>query len=243
MTAYPTMPAMHDRATLSGFTNGCFSNSNLKGKAMKTIVGSFDSFAEASHASAQLVSAGFMQNDINIISNNTGRAGTTDNVREAETAPNDDSGVTTGALTGGAIGGAAGVAISLMGLAVPGIGPILAAGALATALAGAGAGAVAGGLIGALTDMGVSDEDAHYYAESVRRGGALLTVQADNVRSVQVESILKDSGAVNVEERVESWRDKGWKGFDSDSTPYSYDQIEQERARNRTMGSGPKIGL
>ncbi len=210
---------------------------------MKTIVGSFDSFAEASEASAQLVSAGFMQNDINIISNNTGRTGTTDNVRAAETAPNDDSGVTTGALTGGAIGGAAGVAISLMGLAVPGIGPILAAGALATVLAGAGAGAVAGGLIGALTDMGVSDEDAHYYAESVRRGGALLTVRADDSRSVQVESILENCGAVNIEERVESWRDKGWKGFDSGSTPYSYDEIEQERARHRRPGSGPKIGL
>src|SRR4029079_16854420 len=87
-----------------------------------------------------------------------------DRVRDGD----DASGAATGAVTGGVVGGAAGLAASLMGLAIPGIGPIIAAGPIVAALSGAGVGAVAGGLIGGLTDMGVSNTDAEYYAESVR---------------------------------------------------------------------------
>lgn len=202
---------------------------------MKIVVGSFDTFAAASKAAEKLISAGFMQSDINVISNNTGRPGASDNLESKRVDEAD--GVASGALAGGALGGVAGVAIGLMGLAIPGIGPILAAGTLATVLAGAGAGAVAGGLIGGLTDMGISDDNAHFYAESVRRGGALLTIRTDNSRTAEAELILEDAGAIDIEDRVELWRSQGWKGFDSSAAPYSYDDIERERARNRTPNS------
>ncbi|MEP7328484.1 MAG: hypothetical protein ABI777_04675 [Betaproteobacteria bacterium] len=199
---------------------------------MKTVVASFDTLAAASKAATKLMAAGFMQSDINIVSNNTAFSGASVNP-DARPVDNDD-GVATGALAGGALGVAAGVTISLMGLAIPGIGPILAAGTLATALAGAGAGAVAGGLIGALTDIGVPDDDAHFYAESVRRGGAVVTVRTDESRTTLAESILEAEGAIDIDERVERWRRDGWKGFDSDASPYSYDDLERERARYRT---------
>lgn len=199
---------------------------------MKTVVGSFDSHSHASQAAAKLLSAGFMQSDINVISNNTTRAGASDDSRN-DRATSETSGVTTGALTGGALGGAAGIAVSMLGLAVPGIGPILAAGALATVLAGAGAGAVAGGLIGGLTDMGVSDSDAEYYAESVRRGGSLVTVRVDESRVDEAESILRDQGGIDIEERAGKWHSDGWEGFDEKASTFSYDEIEQERARYR----------
>ncbi|MEO8133441.1 MAG: DUF1269 domain-containing protein, partial [Betaproteobacteria bacterium] len=120
---------------------------------------------------------------------------------------------------------------------------ILAAGPIAAALAGAGAGAVAGGLIGGLTEIGVPKEHAEYYAEAIRRGGALVTVRADESRVDEVESILREHGAYDIEDRVLQWRDAGWTGYDTEAQPYSYDQIEQDRARYQgvrdRVGSDP----
>jgi len=205
---------------------------------MKTVVGSFDRHTGASQAAAKLMSAGFMQSEINVISNNTSKVGVNEDTGNVHAASTDTSGVTTGALTGGALGGAAGIAVAMMGLAIPGIGPILAAGTLATVLAGAGAGAVAGGLIGGLTDAGVPDTDAEFYAESVRRGGALVTVRVDDSRVDEAESILSDAGGIDIEERAGQWRSSGWDGFDAKASAYSYDQIEQERARYPARATG-----
>src|SRR6476619_7052539 len=138
---------------------------------VKTIIGSFDSMDDAHRASRALRSAGFLDSDINFIANDVRKDGSMARTGE-ET---EMSGVATGAVAGGALGGAAGLAASLLGLAIPGIGPILAAGPIAAALVGAGAGAVAGGIVGALTDVGISEDDAQFYAESVRRGGAVVT--------------------------------------------------------------------
>jgi len=106
------------------------------------------------------------------------------------------------ALTGGVVGGAAGLAASLMALSIPGIGPIVAAGPLVAMLSGAGAGAMAGGLIGALTDAGVPEENANYYAETVRRGGALVTVKVDESRADRAAEIMRVNGAIDLDERV-----------------------------------------
>ena len=137
---------------------------------IKTIVGSFDNVDDADRAYRDLRQAGFLDADLNLIVSN---AVTSDNVRATEVGESDTGGAAKGAVAGGVLGGAAGLAVSLMGLAIPGIGPILAAGPIVAALAGAGAGAVAGGLIGSLTDIGVEKDEAELYAESVRRGGSL----------------------------------------------------------------------
>jgi len=139
------------------------------------------------------------------------------------------SGAATGAVTGGVVGGAAGLAASLMSLTIPGIGPIIAAGPIVAALTGAGVGAVAGGLIGGLTDMGVSHEHAEYYSESVRRGGALVTVRADESRAERAAEIMREHGAIDIDRRVERWRETGWQGYDANAQPYSRDQIDRDR--------------
>jgi hypothetical protein len=132
-----------------------------------------------------------------------------------------------------------------MGLAIPGIGPIVAAGPLAAALAGAGVGAVAGGLIGGLTGAGVSEEDANYYAESVRRGGALVTVRADDARADEAARIMRTHGAVDIERRADQWRSEGWTRHDPSASPYSVEQMERERAVYRgSLGvtAGENVG-
>ncbi len=205
---------------------------------IKTVVGSFDSATDAANAAREFQAAGFMDSDVNLVANNARKAGiatTTraDPVMDAGASDDAASGAATGAIAGGAIGGAAGLAVSLMGLAIPGIGAILAAGPIVAALTGAGAGAVAGGLIGALTDLGVDETQAEYYAEAVRRGAALVTVRADESRVEEVERILSDHGAFDIEDRVVEWKSEGWTRYNPDAEPYSIDDIERNRTRHR----------
>jgi hypothetical protein len=145
------------------------------------------------------------------------------------------SGAATGAVTGGIIGGVAGLALAFTSLTIPVIGPIIAAGPIVSTLTGVGVGAVAGGLIGGLTDLGVTPEHAEYYAESVRRGGALVTVRAEDDRADQVTRIMQQHGAIDINRRAETWRGAGWQGFDQTAKPYTVDDIERERG---TYGYG-----
>jgi len=210
---------------------------------VKTVIGSFDRVDDADRAIRALRGAGFLDSDINLVANDVRRGDTTEpTVRNV--AGETTSGAATGAVAGGALGGAAGLAASLMGLAIPGIGPILAAGPIVAALAGAGAGAVAGGLIGSLTELGVEKEHAEIYAEAVRRGGSLVTVRVDEARADEATSILRDAGAVDIDKRVEQWRSGGWSGFDPKAEPFTFDEIERNRtsysAGERTsMASAP----
>jgi hypothetical protein len=197
---------------------------------IKTVVGSFDSISEAASAARDLRAAGFMDNDVSVIANNQQRpVGSSVEVTE----PDKVSGTATGIVAGGALGGAAGLAASLMGLAIPGIGPILAAGPIAAALAGAGAGAVAGGLIGGLTDAGVSETHAEYYAEAVRRGGALVTVRADEARADEAEAIMRRHGAFDIEDRATQWKSAGWTGYNPEAEPFTFEEIERDRTQYR----------
>src|SRR5437773_5377279 len=132
----------------------------MEAPMIRTVIGSFDSADHADRATRDLRSLGFPDGDINLV---------VSNVRQGDTetelpAVGDGTGpVAKGAVAGGVLGGAAGLAASLAGLAIPGVGPILAAGPIVATLAGAGAGAVAGGVIGSLTDLGVKKEDAELY--------------------------------------------------------------------------------
>jgi quercetin dioxygenase-like cupin family protein len=115
----------------------------------------------------------------------------------------------TGAGAGATLGG---LLIGLGVLAVPGIGPIIAAGPLAATLAGVTLGAATGGLIGAFNTLGIPEEDeAHYYAKGVRRGGTVLTVTVADQMVDTVAQVMQWHKAVNIEERVAQWQQSGWK--------------------------------
>lgn len=181
-----------------------------------TITALYDDYDDASRAVSKLEMAGIAQNDISVVSNNegerhAGRLGHTQG-DHADTADKASTGAGTGATLGTVIGGATGLLTGLGLLAIPGVGPVVAAGWLVATLAGAGIGAAAGGLVGGLTGAGISETDAHTYTEGVRRGGTLVTVRSDEARSSVVMDILEEHGSVNVDERAATWRSDGWTG-------------------------------
>ncbi len=181
---------------------------------METIAAVYDDMSEARAAIDELLDAGFNRDDISLVaSDREGRY----SVREGEPgydAEYAEDGAAEGAVTGGVLGGLTGAAVGLAALAIPGLGPVLAVGPLAAALAGAGIGAASGTVLGALVGYGFSEDRAEYYAEAVRRGGALLTLRTDGGRTHEARDILYDNGAVDIDSRVESWRDEGWSGYD-----------------------------
>ncbi|SNB47173.1 YsnF/AvaK domain-containing protein [Geobacter sp. DSM 9736] len=85
--------------------------------------------------------------------------------------------------------------------------------------ADAGVGAVPGGAIGALTRLGMPEQDAHKYAEGVRRGGLLITVTTDNDSADNAASIMRRNGAIDIDRRAETWRKEGWIRFDEKAAP------------------------
>ena len=141
----------------------------------KQVVGLFDNMQDAQGAVQELRNAGFSADDISVVASNArGEYGA--DTGESEAA----EGAAAGATGGAVLGGLGGLLVGLGALAIPGIGPVVAAGALASTLTGAAVGAAAGGLIGALIDLGIPEEEARGYEESVRAGRILLTVSADN---------------------------------------------------------------
>ncbi len=177
----------------------------------RTVVALFDDVSTAQRALEDLLNNGFERSDISLVRTNqdTGAAAgstTTDTVA---------SGAATGAGVGAALGGIAGLVIGLGVLAIPGIGPVIAAGPLATTLAGAGIGAATGGIIGALTDVGIPETEAGYYMEGIRRGGTLLTVHARDNQVNQATHILNQYSPVDINQRASEWRTSGWTGYDT----------------------------
>lgn len=198
---------------------------------MRTVTGLFDDYADASSAVSELEAQGVPSSDISIVSNNGDRRHEQSNAAE---------GAGTGAGIGAVVGGAGGLLTGLGLMAIPGVGPVVAAGWLAATAAGAAAGAVAGGaaggIIGALTSSGVPERDAHFYAEGVRRGGTLVTAKVDDALAPEAEAILKRSNWVDPTERRAAYEKQGWTRFDETLSPYEAEQIEQERLRYRGNG-------
>jgi hypothetical protein len=214
----------------------------------KTIVGLFDRFTDAQSAVQTLVNAGVRRDDISIVANDRGgdyarAVGTTETTTAGE-------GAAAGAIGGGVLGGLLGLLVGVGALAIPGIGPVIAAGPLVAALGaagastvvGAGIGAATGGVLGALVGAGVPEEDAHIYAEGIRRGGTLVTVTAEDSMASRAADILNSAGAVDVKRRGAEWRTSGWSGFDEKAEPYtgatSIDDEWRESSKIGTVGGG-----
>jgi hypothetical protein len=196
----------------------------------KTITRLFDDYADAKAAVAELERIGVPHNDLSIVANNTRG----DHVVGDGTTGGD---VGRGASTGAAIGGIGGLLAGLGMLAIPGLGPIVAAGWLAATAAGAAiggvGGAAAGGLVGALRNAGHTDEEAHVYSEGVRRGGTLVSARVSDELAPAAEAALNGRNGVDAAARGEDYRRAGWAGFDETAAPYTAEEIERDRGAYR----------
>ncbi|MBD1808695.1 hypothetical protein H6F98_25045 [Microcoleus sp. FACHB-SPT15] len=160
-------------------------------------IGVFPHRRDAEAALGELRDAGFDMNQVSVVGKDakgTGAVGGGNITDRTKT----DEGAKAGAATGGALGGLGGLLVGLGALAIPGIGPVLAGGALATALAttaaGGAIGAAAGGLTGALVGLGIPDEKAHLYNDRVNRGDYLVMVDGTEQEIRRAEAILSRRG-------------------------------------------------
>jgi len=168
------------------------------------VFGIYASRSAAEQAVDRLVAAGFRNEDISVLLQDN--VGTKDFAHEKETkAP---EGATTGAATGGVLGGTLGLLMGIGALAIPGLGPFIAAGPIMGTLAGLGSGGLIGGLIGALVGMGIPEYEAKRYAGRVKEGGILLSVHCDaSDWTDKAKQILKQTGADDISSTSESSAD------------------------------------
>lgn len=161
-----------------------------------TITGIFETAAAADQAASNLIAAGIPPDEISLaMKHPDGEWAELPPQIGAEGSPEDR-----GAMTGISVGAVAGGLAGLLALAVPGIGPLIAAGPLAMVLGGATAGGIAGGLIGSLTGLGVTEEHARHYESDVQAGNVLLAVRAPAGSAAGLRQILTDSGAHRVDQ-------------------------------------------
>jgi len=191
----------------------------------------YDTYADAVTAIEALEAANISHNDISIVANNV------DKKSDPTHKDGTEKGAAGGAATGAALGGGAGLLAGLGMLAIPGVGPVVAAGwlvaAAAGAAAGAGAGAATGGIIGTLTEYEVSKEDANFYAEAIRRGSALVSVKTDDKNRATVQDILDRSRFIDPIARRSAYQTEQWAAFNPNAPVYTADQIEAERQQYR----------
>jgi hypothetical protein len=188
----------------------------------QTITRIYESYDNALRAALALKEAGFTDRELSVVAQTGEMPGDMVDV-EAEPGPAaEDAG--TGASVGGVIGAAAGLMAGMGVLAIPGIGPVVAAGWLASTLAVGAAGAVAGGavggIVGVLSAAGTPEEDANLYAESIRRGDSLVTVRVPDDRVLEAERILADYPSIDATSLADAYRGAGWERFDATGQPY-----------------------
>lgn len=241
--------SQHSRIGRAG--RGRSAVSHAKDRVMLIIVCRlYDSYVDANRIILALQTVGVPPSETTVISNNSDRwysaakdtvlpfqkavarseaQGETEAKTEGKTESKSE-GKAEGAALGAAIGATAATAASLVTmLALPGVGAVVGVGWLAALLGSMAVGGVTGGLLGALTNAGVSEEDAQVFVEGVRRGGTLVAARVHQAELPRITALMNQS-AVKLEERCDLYRKSGWQSFDPNAVPYTADQVRSERA-------------
>jgi len=165
------------------------------------VFGIYPSAENAERAVDTLISSGFPRGNISVLLPDTQSSREFAHIKETK-AP---EGATAGVTTGGVIGGALGVLAGIGALAIPGVGPLIAAGPIMAGLAGLGVGGAVGGIVGALVGMGIPEYEAKRYEGRVKDGGTLLSVHCDTSGQIsRAKDLLKSSGAEDISSSGES---------------------------------------
>jgi hypothetical protein len=166
----------------------------MAGKS-KAVFGIYPNTAVAESAVDSLVTSGFSNDDVSVLMSDV--EGKKDFAHEKATkAP---EGTAVGVTTGGVVGGTLGLLAGIGALAIPGVGPLIAAGPIMGALAGFGVGGAVGGLVGALVGMGIPEYEAKRYEGRVKNGGVLLSVHCNTSAEInRAKDVLKETGAEDI---------------------------------------------
>jgi hypothetical protein len=200
---------------------------------MRTVVGLFDTRAAADRPIEALKAAGFRPEDLGVVAREPSLAA------EVAADVRAEDGALEAVAGGSVLGGVAGLLAGLGAMAIPGVGPILAAGPIAAALAGAAVGSAAGGMIGVMTAHGIPREHADFYAEALERGAILVTVHTTEDRADAARRILAEYGGSSAESRaVEATRDDP-----PPSPPRLTERAVAEAAATPGVGVGSMAGF
>jgi hypothetical protein len=192
---------------------------------MKIAIGLFDGLQQAQAASEELQQVGVDREHLTVVVNNG--EGEYDFYTGSQTAMHKEKDG-----TGAVVGTVPGHDRSLVGhdaITTPGGNSDVAMGPL-WSIKGPSLDLLAGGLLGALVGAGVPDQTASYLMEGVRRGGTLIMAEVPDTLSETAATILDRNGAVELNTRVASWTQRGWDPYHTDTTPYTIDQMREERA-------------
>ena len=186
--------------------------------------------ATAETAVDRLLTEGFSNQDVSVLMSDN--SGSKDFATEKNTkAP---EGTTTGVGVGGAIGGTLGLLAGIGALAIPGVGPLIAAGPIMAGLAGLGIGGAVGGLVGALVGMGIPEYEAKRYEGRVKDGGILLSVHCNTSEEIsKAKDILKETGA----EDIASSGEKSVSTHGVDTDRQATDRNDTDRIRPSSVDS------
>ncbi|WP_339289460.1 general stress protein [Paenibacillus sp. FSL E2-0201] len=204
----------------------------------KRIVGVFAAEYEASRAIEELKRQGCRTEDISIIARNNDSV---DTLRD-ESGTQAPEGIATGAATGGLLGGLTGLLMGIGALAIPGIGPIIAAGPLAAMLAGAAIGAGSGGLVGGLIGLGIPEEEAKRYDNYVGEGHILVMVDVEGERKEEeVKRIFVQHNSLNSDRfediaNINTAENRNYDGSVKESDALR--AADQQEARNLAQATG-----
>ena len=165
------------------------------------VFGIYPTAEHAERAVDALITAGYASPDISVLLADTSSTKEFAHVKETK-AP---EGTAAGVTTGGVIGGTLGVLAGIGALAIPGVGPLIAAGPIMAGLAGLGVGGAVGGLIGAMVGMGIPEYEAKRYEGRLKNGGVLLSVHCDTSEEIKrAKNMLKGTGAEDISSTGES---------------------------------------
>lgn len=175
----------------------------------KAVFGIYPTTAAAESAVDRLTTGGFSQEDVSVLMSDV------DATKEFahQKATKAPEGTAVGVTTGGVVGATVGLLAGLGALAIPGVGPLIAAGPIMASLAGLGVGGALGGLVGALVGMGIPEYEAKRYEGRIKDGGVLLSVHCDTAQEVgKAKDILKETGADDIASAGEESAEKDSKG-------------------------------